>query len=348
MSAVAVIDVGAFRQNLLRLGDMIAPTPVMAMLKADAYGHGMLALSRPALDAGASELGILEIAAGLALRADGIEAPLFAWLHGSDADFGGAADARIDVGISTLHELDAASAAVGDVPLLGHLKLDTGLHRNGATVENWPALIARAVTLQAEGRIVVRGIWSHLADASAADDAVSLDVFRQGVDTAYALGARPTLLHLGASSAGIYLPEARFGIVRFGIAAYGLSPFDDRTPVDLGITPVMTLSTTVTAVDGDTATIGAGWGDGLHAPATGRAEVLVRGRRRRMVGMDVDDATIADAADLAIGDAVALFGSGAHGEPTAADWADWAGTIGDEVVTRIARRVPREYVTPGR
>lgn len=344
MSAVATIDVGLFQQNLRRLAAIASPTPVMAMLKADAYGHGMRELARPALESGASSLGLLEISAGLQLRADGIEAPLFAWLHGSGADFRAAAEQRIDVGISTPHELEAAVAEPASIPLEVHLKLDTGLHRNGASLEDWPVLVERAVALEAAGRIRLRGLWSHLADASREDDAAALDVFRAGVADARARGARPEVLHLAASSAGIYLPEARFDLVRFGIAAYGITPFDDRTSADIGITPIMTVTTTVTTVTGAVARIGAGWGDGLLPRAVGPAEVSIRGRRRRIVEMGVDETIVADAEDLAAGDEVTIFGAGAGGEPAPGDWAEWAESIGDEVVTRIAPRVRRTYV----
>ncbi len=348
MSVAALIDVGVFQANLRRLADLIAPVPVMAMLKADAYAHGMRELAWPAIDAGAAELGVLEISAGLALRDDGIRVPLFAWLHGTGADFDAAAERHIDVGISTIHELETAAATIGVEPLVVHLKLDTGLHRNGAAVEVWPDLVRRAVELERVGRVRIRGVWSHLADASTEDDAVALGVFRQGLETARALGARPTLRHLAASSAGIYLPDARFDLVRFGIAAYGISPFEDRTAAELDLVPVMTLSTTVSTAEGGRARIAAGWADGIHPPAAGLAEVLVRGRRRRVVEVGACETVIADAGDLAPGDEVTIFGAGDDGAPTPADWAAWAGTIGDEIVTRIAPHVPRRYVTAAR
>ena len=344
MTATALIDVAAFQDNLRLLARVAHPTPVMAMLKADAYGHGMLALAQPALDAGATALGVLEITAALALRDAGVEARLFAWLHGSGADFAAAAARRIDVGISTLTELEAALVALdADTrPLAVHLKIDTGLHRNGASVQEWPVLVARAVDAEQRGRLRIEGIWSHLADASAEDDAIALAEFRAAVATAEGLGARPALLHLGASSAGIYLPEARFDIVRFGIAAYGLSPFDDRTSAEIGVRPVMTIVAKVTHADGESTRIGIGWGHGLHATAQGRAEVLVRGRRARLLEIGPDSSRL-DVSDVEIGDEVIVFGDGSRGEPTAADWAEWAETIGDEIVTRISPRVERVW-----
>ncbi|GAB3388141.1 alanine racemase [Humibacter soli] len=344
MSAVATIDLDVFRSNLRLLGRLAAPTPVMAMLKADAYGHGMMQLAGPALEAGATWLGVLEISAGLRLRDAGIEAPLFAWLHGSGADFAEAARRRIDVGISTVDELLAAVASRPRSPLQVHLKIDTGLHRNGATETEWPALLDSALAAERDGAVHIRAIWSHLADASVADDEQALVRFHEAIAVAASRGIHPELIHLAASSAGIRMPAARFDIVRFGIAAYGVSPFDDRSPEDIGVVPPMTLSTVVTSTDGSTARIAAGWGDGLPSKAVTRASVLVRGRRRRLREIGVDGSVIDDAHDVRIGDPVILFGPGFQGEPTPTDWAGWADTIGDEILTGIPARVPRRYV----
>jgi alanine racemase len=346
MNPVAQIDVAAFRANIRHLAAAVAPTPIMVMLKADAYGHGMLRLARPALEAGASALGTLDIPAALALRDAGIEAPLFAWLHGSGTDFAAAAAHGVDVGISSSSELDAALARPLPAPLAVHLKIDTGLHRNGASPDDWPALVSAAVAAQRSGRLRLRGIWSHLADAGEEADRAALAEFRSAVEAARRLGATPQMLHVAASSAGLYLPEARLDIVRFGIAAYGVSPFDDRTATDLGVVPVMTLSAPVTAVRPATgeAQIGAGWADGVHPTAAGRASVLVRGARRPVTAIDVDTMTVAGAADVAVGDDAVLFGSGEDGAPTPADWAEWASTVGDEILTRVGTRVPRRYL----
>lgn len=348
MSAVAVIDVPAFRANVRRLVAAVSPTPVMLMVKADAYGHGMLRLAGPALEAGASALGTLDVPSALALRDAGIQAPLFAWLHGSGTDFFAAAERAIDVGISSSAELAAALDQPSPAPLAVHLKIDTGLHRNGASPEDWPALVCAAVDAERAGRIRLRGIWSHLADAGEEADLAALDEFETAVAVARRLGAAPELLHVAASSAGLYLPSARFDIVRFGIAAYGVSPFDDRTAAELGVVPVMTLTASVIAVrtSTDEALVSAGWADGVHPTAVrpsadGGASVWIRGRRRRITSIDVDTMTVADAVDLAVGDEVVVFGPGAAGEPTPAEWAEWACTVGDEILTRVGSRVPR-------
>ncbi len=338
------IDLGAFRHNVRALSELVEPAATMLAVKADAYGHGMLPLATAALEAGATSLAVLEVPAALALRDAGISAPIFAWLHGRETDFGAAIDADVDLGISALWQLDAVLAAGRDVPARLHLKIDTGLHRNGASPEDWPALVSATVDAQRGGRVILVGLWSHLADASPEADAAALDEFRTAVEVARELGAEPELLHLAASSAGIRMPQARLDLVRFGIAAYGISPFDDRSGRDLGLRPVMAIRAPVLTVHDGVATIGVGSADGIHPPALGEAEVLVGGERRRITRLDVDTLSL-DLDGLAVGpgDEVTVFGSGDDGGPTAEEWARWAGTIGDEIVVRV-RRLPRVYL----
>ena len=344
MTATATIDLSAFQRNIRTMAAAAAPAAAMVMLKADAYGHGIEAMAAPAVDAGAVALGVLEIDEGLKLRRAGIRVPLFAWLHGPATDFAAAARDGIEAGISSLAELRQALAQPLPAPLVVHLKADTGLHRNGATAADWPALVAEAVAAERDGLIRLRGVFSHLADAGREADAAALRVFEEAVAAARALGARPEVLHLAASSAGLYLPEARFDLVRFGIAAYGVSPFDDRSAAEIGVEPVMTLSAPVVDARGGSAVVGAGWGDGLHQSAVGAASALIAGRRRPIIGMGADTLVVGDAQGVAAGDEAVLFGPGRAGEPTPADWAAWAGTIGDEILTRIHARVPRVHV----
>jgi alanine racemase len=344
MTALATIDLDAFRANVALLTRMVAPAKVMLAVKANAYGHGMLELAPAALEAGADSLAVLEVPAAVALRESGVTAPLFAWLHGPHTDFAAAAAQDIDLGISAPWQLEAIAATRPARPVAIHLKVDTGLHRNGASEADWPALVTAALEVERSGAVTVRAIWSHLADASPEDDAEALARLQAAVHVAEALGVRTPLVHLAASSAGIRMPEARLDLVRFGIAAYGISPFDDTDGRGLGLVPVMTLETTVTDVDAEhgTATIGAGFGDGLPVSALPRAEVLAGGERRVIRAIDADASIIA-ARGLAVGDRVVLFGVGDAGEPTAEEWAGWAETIGDEIVAQVAPRVPRAY-----
>jgi alanine racemase len=362
--AVATVNLAAFRRNVELLVATAAPAEVMLAVKANAYGHGMLPISLAALEAGATALAVLEVDAGLELRAAGIDVPMFAWLHGRKTDFRAAAESRIDVGVSAVWQLEAIAESGARVPARVHLKIDTGLSRNGASAEDWPELVGTALHLESQGFLEVYGAWSHLADASAADDEIALAKFTIAVEVAQSLGATFEKLHLAASSAGLRMPKARFDYVRFGIAAFGVSPFDDVDGPGLGLEAPMTLSAPVLAVaDLDAghgwlggleydlaeparlALVAVGFGDGVQSSGAERAEVLIGGERRRIVALGVDRMLV-DADDLtpAAGDTVVVFGSAARGEPTAEEWAAHADSIGDEIVSSVAPRVPRVYV----
>ncbi|HEV7183486.1 MAG TPA: alanine racemase [Leifsonia sp.] len=344
----AVIDLSALRHNIARLAELFAPAEVMFAVKADAYGHGLLPVARAGIQAGATSLAVLEIPVGLVLRHAGVTVPLLAWLHGTETDFRAGIEADIELGISARWQLEAIAAAGADRPAVVHLKVDTGLSRNGATLEDWPALVDAALELQSKRVLRIRAAWSHLSDTSMEEDELALAEFRRAVLVAEEHGAKFEILHLAASSAGIRMPEARFDLVRLGIAAYGVSPFDDSTGADLGLIPVMRLEAPVTEVHvGGTghARIGIGFGDGIPTLGTAKAHVAVGGIPRRVVAVEVD-ATIIDLGTdrVRVGDVATVFGPGVNGEPIAEKWADWAETIADELLTGVAPRVPRTYL----
>ncbi len=354
------LDIAGFRANVAHLVALAAPARTMLAVKADAYGHGMLPFARAALEAGADSLAVLEVPAALALRDDGITVPVFAWLHGRDTDFAAAIAAGVDLGVSSLTELRAvvAAAAGGAGVASVHLKIDTGLHRNGASPEDWPGLVSAAQEASEAGHGRIAGLWSHLADASPEDDAQALGEFRAAVAVAVALGVPAAgepdapVLHLAASSAGIRMPDARLDLVRFGIAAYGISPFDDVDARGLGLRPVMTVTAPVLEVGDGTAIIAIGSADGVPPSVLGAsgsgAWVMLAGERREVTDIDVDTLTIAlgDGPAPAVGDIATVFGSGDDGEPTPEEWAAWAGSIGDEIVARASARAERVYVDP--
>lgn len=345
MSARLEIDLDAFRANVRTLAERARPARTMIAVKADAYGHGMLPFARAALEAGAEALGVLEVDAALDLRAAGITAPLFAWLHGADTDFPAAVAAGVDLGVSTLRELERAAATGAGAARL-HLKIDTGLHRNGASPEAWPALVAAAVEHAAAGRVVLAGLWSHLADASPEADAAALAEFQAAVALARGLGVPESgpdapLLHLAASSAGIREPEARFDQVRFGIAAYGVSPFDDVDGRGLGLRGALRLVATVTPAGAGRGALDLGAADGLPPGAAGRASVLVAGARCPVLEIGIDESLVALPAEVTLPAEATIYGPGDDGEPTAEEWAAWGDTIGDEILARASRRIPR-------
>ncbi|MEV1131443.1 alanine racemase [Agromyces sp. NPDC049794] len=364
----ALVDLGAIRDNVAHLARLVAPAQAMAVVKADAYGHGAVPVARAALAGGASWIGVADLAEALALREAGIDAPVLAWLHDPDAAFGPAVERDVDLGVSSLGQLVAiadAAASVGRRAMV-HLKIDTGLSRNGISAEAWDEAVAAAVDLERAGRIGVRGIFSHLANTSAEEDAAQLAAFEQALAAASAAGLAPELRHIASTAGAMRRPESRYDLVRLGIGLYGIPPFGDgTTAADLGLRPAMTLRGRVAAVrriDAGTgvsyghawraprpttlALVPMGYADGVPRQASGRAEVWLAGGRRRVVGRIAMDQFLVDVGNdaVAVGDEVVLFGDPATGAPSADDWGDAADTIGYEIVTRIGPRVPRTYV----
>ncbi|BDZ63843.1 alanine racemase [Agromyces mangrovi Wang et al. 2018] len=363
----AVVDLGAIRANVARIAEVAAPAAVMAVVKAGAYGHGALPVARAALVGGARLLGVADVDEALALRAAGIDAPILAWLHDPGLDFAPALDAGIALGVSSEGQLEQVAGAVarGAAPATVHLKIDTGLSRNGVEPARWGAVVARARELEASGTLTVDGVFSHLANASDADDDAQLAAFTAALEAADAAGLRPTHRHLASTAAALRRPDARFDLVRVGIGMYGLTPYGDGTTgADLGLVPAMTLRGRVAAVRRVPAGAGAsydltwrasapttlalvplGYADGVPRHASGAGSVLLGGEVRPIVGRVAMDQFLVDAGTVPVetGDEVVLFGDPSTGAPTADEWADAAGTIGYEIVTRIGPRVPRTY-----
>ncbi|MFE5407231.1 alanine racemase [Microbacterium sp. NPDC056569] len=362
----AVVDVGAIEDNVRHLRRLTG-SEVIAVVKADGYGHGAVRSAVAALAGGASRLGVSDITEALALRRAGIDAPIVAWLHAPGADFAEAAALGIELGISSLEQLQkAAAAASADRPVGVHLKLETGLSRNGIAPEEYRVVFAEAARLERIGRVRVIALFSHLSNASPDDDRAALRAFEEGVAVAASVGLAPPLRHIAATHAAIDLPESRLGCVRIGIGLYGLSPFDDRTSADLGLRPAMTLRGTVAAVrrvpagkgvsygydyraerETTLALVPLGYADGVPRSASGAAPVVIGGRRFTVAGRIAMDQFVVDMGDepVAVGDAAVLFGDPTLGVPSATEWADAAGTINYEIVTRVGPRVPRREVS---
>lgn len=343
-----VVDLGAYRRNIARLTERVIPARLMAMVKADAYGHGLVRMAQEAVASGVRLIGVLDPRSGLILRERGIgpQVRLFAWLFDAGEDFRPLVDAGIDLGVSHRGELDRIAAAGSDRAAVVHLKLDTGLHRNGASEQDWPGLVRRAVELRDSGAVVLGGVWTHIGEASDDDDTAAIERFHRGITTAEALGAAFELRHLAASAAGSARTDARFDAVRIGAFTYGIAPGSGVGPADVGIEPVMTFSATVTGVRGGLASVSAGYLDGVPQHAAERAEVTIRGRRHAVISVGAArlEVAVAEGTDVVAGDAVTLFGSGRDGEATLQEWADALGTIGEELVVRIPARIPRRYV----
>ncbi|MGW0478553.1 alanine racemase [Nonomuraea sp. NPDC003214] len=367
--AQARVDLAAIRHNVALLKDRASGAELMGAVKADAYGHGLVPASRAALEGGASRLGTAFVREALALREGGVTAPVLAWLltPGEPLDEALRADVELSAASEELLDEIAAAARRTGVTARVHLEADTGMSRGGAPLAAWPALVARAVALQAEGAVEVTGLWSHFACSDIPGHSsieAQIDAFETALKLAEQAGAGGShvIRHLANSAAILTLPRTHYDLVRPGIAMYGLSPIPEAG--DFGLTPAMTLTARIALAkrvpedsgvsyghlyitDRET-TLGLvplGYADGILRHATGRAEVLAGGRRRLVAGRVCMDQFMIDVGDdpLAAGDEVILFGPGGQGEPTAQEWADTLGTITHEIVTRIGARVPRVY-----
>ncbi|MFC0628810.1 alanine racemase [Kribbella deserti] len=371
LRAEAVVDLGAIRHNVATLRAVAAGAQLMTVVKADAYGHGLLPVARAAREAGADWIGAAVIEEALALRAGGDTGRIFCWLTAPGEDLTAAVAAGIDLSASApwgIDELGAAARTTGTIARV-HLKIDTGMGRAGATPEDWPELVRVAQAAEAAGLIEIAGIWSHLAMADDPKNRVNdqqLEIFQAAVDDAGALGVRPPFRHIANSGGTLRLPASHFDLVRPGLATYGLSPFGRAiTSAELGLRPAMTLRarlsvvkrvpagtgisyghTYVTPVPTTIGLLPLGYGDGVPRHASGTGPVWVAGERRSIVGRVCMDQSLIDLGDDPVqpGEDVVLFGPGDRGEPTVDDWADAAQTINYEIVTRLGARVPRTYV----
>ena len=373
--AELVVDLDAVRANVATLVDRTAPAQVMAVVKADGYGHGMVPVARAARAGGAAWLGVAFLEEALALRASGDTGRVLSWLAVPGEDFAPAVDAGIDLTASSVAQVQEVAAAARRVgrPALLQLKVDTGLSRGGATAADWPAVVAAAVAAEEAGAVQVTGLWSHLACSDEPDHPANdeqEEAFRAALQVARVGGLSPQLLHLGNSAAALLRPSARFDLVRCGLATYGLSPAPTvATAGDLGLVPAMTARARLALVKPvptgagvsyghsyrteratTLALVPVGYGEGVPRAASSRAPVLVGDRRHRIAGRVCMDQFVVDleGSTAAAGDEVVLFGPGTGGEPTAQEWADACGTISYEIVTRVGGRFVGRYFGEGR
>jgi alanine racemase len=364
------VDLDALRHNLDLLRRAVAPADVMVVVKADAYGHGLVRCAETARAAGITWLGVATVAEALALRSAGDTGRIVCWLDAPGPEPDVAVGADLDLTAYTVEEVAAvadAAARLGTTARL-QLKVDTGLSRGGASPEDWAGVVARADEAQRAGQVRVTGVWSHFACSDdpdhPANDAQEA-AFREALAVAQRLD--PETRHLANSAAALLRPSSRFDLVRCGIAAYGLDPAPGVTP-PLGLRPVMTATAPLTLVKRiaagagvsyghtwtapQTTTVGlvpVGYGDGVPRQVSNRAEVLVAGRRRPVRGRVCMDQLVVDLGDdhPEQGETVVLFGPGGEGEPTAQDWAVAADTITYEIVTRLGGRFERRWVGGG-
>jgi len=366
--AEVVVDLDAIAANTAALRERVG-RPLMAVVKADGYGHGLVPSARAALAGGADALGVAVLEEALALRAAGVSAPLLAWLHTPGTDYAAALTADVEVSVNAewaLAEVVAAARATGRTAAV-HLFADTGLSREGASEAEWPGLVAAAARAQADGDVAVVGLWSHMAYADAPTHptiGAQVRVFEEAVALARRAGLTAARRHLANSAATIALPETWYDMVRPGVAVYGLDPLGGD-PAQYGLRPAMTVQARValtkrvasgvgvsyghtysTQQETTLALVPVGYADGVPRAAGNRAPVLAAGAHRTIAGRVCMDQFVLDVGDdaIAAGDRVVLWGPGDDGEPTAQQWADALDTIHYELVTRVGGRFRRRYV----
>lgn len=369
-TASAEIDLEAHAANIRAIAALVAPAELMAVVKADAYGHGLLPCARNARAAGATWLGVATIAEARALRAAGDTGRLFCWLFGEDEELTDPVALDVDLAVhhpTQLARVVAAAATVGRAARV-HLKIDTGLSRNGCPPELWGALCADACQAVEAGAVEVVGVWSHLAAADEPGhpaNATQAAAFSAAVSRAQAAGLTVPIRHLANSAAALGMPDLRFELVRVGIATYGIDPADGDVAAQAGVRlrPVMQLRAQLlstrrvapgTAVSyGHTWTasretllglVPLGYADGIPRAASNTVDCEIAGRRAPIRGRVCMDQFIVDLGPVGgdqAGDDLTMFGG--PRSPSASDWARACGTIGYEIVTRIGPRVPRRY-----
>ncbi|MEJ2868312.1 alanine racemase [Actinomycetospora sp. OC33-EN08] len=369
------IDLDAIRHNVRHLALLGDDAAVMAVVKADGYGHGAVDVARTALDAGARWLGVCTLEEAAELRTAGITAPVLSWLHLPEEDFSGAVATGIDLGVASRRDLAAvaAGARAAGRPARIHLKIDTGLSRNGCPPHAWGDLLEAVAGHAGAGEVDPVAVWTHFAHADAPAHP-TIDVQTDRFDHAHAAATtrlgRPLLAHLANSAATLTRPDLHRDLVRPGIAVYGLDPVGGG----VHLRPAMSLRARValvksvaagegvsyghiwtTPTDRDLALVPVGYADGVPRllGSTGRFTVGIAGRRRPVVGRVCMDQVVVDLGPTGTGhgvvegDEVVLFGDGADGGPTATEWADLLGTIHYEVVTGVGCRPRLRRTTVG-
>lgn len=375
-----VIDLDAIAANLKTLRARLAPTDadgteiagargpmVLGVVKANAYGHGMVEVAKTLAAAEVDYLGVADIAEALTLRAAGIRVPILAWLHSPAEDFIEAVKAEIDLGIANTEQLDRVAQAARQTGRTArvHLKIDTGLGRNGSTLADWASLIRLAKLFVDDSLVEIVALFSHLSSTSEEDDLRQIEKFNGAVEQARAAGLQFKLRHLTASDGSISYPQAHFEMVRLGVALYGLSPFIDHRGDEYGLRPAMTASSVVvqtkrvgpgegvsygylhrTTADTTLALVPIGYAEGLPRVLTGVPEVSVNGTRFGINSRVAMDQFVLDVgnSNVEVGDRVVLFGDPETGAPSVDELAAAAGTINYEIVTRMGGRFQRTYL----
>jgi alanine racemase len=363
--AYVEVNLGAIAANIKQIASK-TDAQILAVVKADAYGHGLVPVAHAAVTAGASWLGVALLEEAITLRSKGITAPIIAWLTPPGDDFALALQEQIDLSISSLallQEVHSAGIESGIKPRV-HIEVDTGMRRGGFLAE-WRELLGALETMKSDLQIV--GLWSHFARSDEPESDFSelqLKTFAQYERDLSAIGIVPEITHLSNSAAALRLPTAHRSLVRVGIGMYGLSPDVERmgTSSELGLQPAMKVfaklvnvkfaekgsavgygGTAILEDDTHLGIVAMGYADGLPRSATSEAGASTHEMRAPLVGRVSMDQCVIDCGEsptVSAGDYVEVIG----GVFSIDDWARASGTINYEIVTRIAPRLPRIYI----
>lgn len=341
MTAVLRISRAALAANIDVLRARVSPAELMLVVKDDAYGHGLDNVIPTALEAGITWIGAFDLPTALRVRAlAGDSVRVFAWMVAGDASLRTAIDAGIDLGVgdpALLDDVVRLAAAHGTTARV-HLKIDTGLHRNGIRPEEWTDAVARTAAASAAGALSLEGVWSHLAEASNGEDDAARARFDEALAVVHDAGLTPPRAHLAASAAAFQRPEFRYDMVRIGAFNYGIRPAGGPGEHELGIAPVASLDADVIEVRGGIAVLGVGALDGLPSTLGGRT--VARSPAGLVAVRSVDDLTTSVDAwpHAAVGETVRIYGVGA---PSATDLAEAIDTIGEEIAVRLSPLIER-------
>jgi alanine racemase len=363
--------------NLLAIADNLklikskTNAQVLAVVKADAYGHGLIQVGKVAEDAGADWLGTALLEEGITLRNSGIKIPIISWLTPLGEDFNTAINLDIDLSISStelLTEVISAGKLVKKIPRV-HIEVDTGMSRGGVG-DDWQTFLTELSKAVAANEINIVGIWSHFARADEPGEGMNkeqLTVFEDRIKSASATGIKAEFIHISNSAASLTNKSAHKNIIRWGIGLYGLSPDLNNLgdSKSLNLKPAMRLKaklhlvkavkagvsvgyggTAITKSDTKLGVVTLGYADGIPRNTNNLAGVFVAGKRAPLIGRVSMDQFVVDLGINSLaktGDEVIVFGDGVGGEYTADEWAKASGTINYEIVTRIGSRVPRIY-----
>lgn len=367
----AYVDLAAIRHNVKVLQNLAKNSEVMAVVKADAYGHGLIPVAKAARQGGATWLGTALLEEAISLRNSGDSGRILTWLGSPNDKWQECIDLGIDISVSSI---EIASGVIKAAKKIGkkakiHIKVDTGLGRNGVMPNDLADLTSLLEEATANGLVEVVAVWTHFALADAPSSptiAKQLEVLDASFKFVESRGFKNLMKHAANSAATLTSPHTHFDLVRPGIAVYGITPGGEVGKAsEYGLRPAMTLKAQaalvkdvpaghgisygaeyVTKQNTKIALIPLGYADGIPRIAGNKGPVLANGKKFSVAGRVCMDQFVIDIGDLdfSTGDEVILFGDPAQNEPDVEEWAKASQSIGYEIVTRLGSRVPRIYL----